>query len=214
MAGLSGFVVLLSGGAIVTMLSPRLPRRCQRRETTHAGLTSSAVVPGERRDDARKACRDDSDKVVADGIKLYYCRSIVDERSIGSHGPIFSRKDRKIHPRHQRPAGPSRVRAGAVCLSGQPFPQPRARQHFDGCACRRPLLPHRVLAISPGRDRILCRGAGPRRSRNWALYQRRQFRWKAIEPLQLVLGLSIPALVITHIAGVRLGHTLFGHEKL
>ena len=48
----------------------------------------------------------------------------------------------------------------------------------------------------------------------WALYERRQFRWKAIEPLQLVLGLSIPALVITHIAGVRLGQTLFGHEKL
>src|SRR6266849_1630065 len=48
----------------------------------------------------------------------------------------------------------------------------------------------------------------------WALYQRRQFRWKAIEPLQLVLGLSIPALIFTHLAGVRLGHTLFGHEKL
>jgi adenylate cyclase len=48
----------------------------------------------------------------------------------------------------------------------------------------------------------------------WALYERRQFRWKAIEPLQLVLGLSIPALVITHVAGVRLGQTLFGHEKL
>src|SRR2546427_6663117 len=48
----------------------------------------------------------------------------------------------------------------------------------------------------------------------WALYERRQFRWKAIEPLQLVLGLSIPALVITHIVGVRLGQTLFGHEKL
>jgi len=48
----------------------------------------------------------------------------------------------------------------------------------------------------------------------WALYERRQFRWKAVEPLQLVLGLSIPALVITHIVGVRLGHTLFGHEKL
>src|ERR1700704_6073256 len=28
----------------------------------------------------------------------------------------------------------------------------------------------------------------------WALYERRQFRWKAIEPLQLVLGLSVPAL--------------------
>jgi adenylate cyclase len=48
----------------------------------------------------------------------------------------------------------------------------------------------------------------------WALYQRRQFRWKAIEPLQLVLGLSIPALIISHIAGVRLGEALFGHEKL
>src|SRR4030088_3090356 len=46
-----------------------------------------------------------------------------------------------------------------------------------------------------------------------ALYERREFRWKAIEPMQLVLGLSIPALVITHIAGVRLGQTLFGHEK-
>ena len=48
----------------------------------------------------------------------------------------------------------------------------------------------------------------------WALYQRRQFRWKAIEPLQLVLGLSIPALIAAHIIGVRLGETLFGHDKL
>jgi len=48
----------------------------------------------------------------------------------------------------------------------------------------------------------------------WALYERRQFSWKAIEPLQLVLGLSIPALIITHIIGVRLGQSLFGHEKL
>ena len=48
----------------------------------------------------------------------------------------------------------------------------------------------------------------------WALYQRRQFRWRAIEPLQLVLGLSIPALIIAHIVGVRLGQSLFGHQKL
>jgi adenylate cyclase len=48
----------------------------------------------------------------------------------------------------------------------------------------------------------------------WAFYQRRQFHWKAIEPLQLVLGLSIPALIIAHVAGVRLGHTMFGHERL
>jgi adenylate cyclase len=47
----------------------------------------------------------------------------------------------------------------------------------------------------------------------WALYERRQFRWKAIEPLQLVLGLSIPALIAAHIIGTRLGHTLFGFER-
>ncbi|MFB9266827.1 adenylate/guanylate cyclase domain-containing protein [Bradyrhizobium erythrophlei] len=48
----------------------------------------------------------------------------------------------------------------------------------------------------------------------WALYQRREFRWKAMEPLQLVLGLSIPMLIIAHIVGVRLGQTLFAHHKL
>jgi adenylate cyclase len=48
----------------------------------------------------------------------------------------------------------------------------------------------------------------------WALFERRQFHWKAIEPLQLVLGLSIPALIVSHIVGVRLGHALYGHEKL
>src|ERR1700746_2691625 len=48
----------------------------------------------------------------------------------------------------------------------------------------------------------------------WALYQRRQFPWIAIEPLQLLLGLSIPVLVAFHVIGARLGHTLFGQEKL
>ena len=48
----------------------------------------------------------------------------------------------------------------------------------------------------------------------WALYQRRQFKWKAIEPLQLALGLSIPMLVAVHVIGARLGQTLFGQEKL
>jgi adenylate cyclase len=48
----------------------------------------------------------------------------------------------------------------------------------------------------------------------WALYQRREFRWKAVEPLQLVLGLSIPALVVAHVVGVRLSYTLFGHDRL
>src|SRR6202049_3120969 len=48
----------------------------------------------------------------------------------------------------------------------------------------------------------------------WALYQRRQFHWRAIEPIQLVLGLSIPALIITHLAGVRFDDVLFQHQKL
>jgi adenylate cyclase len=48
----------------------------------------------------------------------------------------------------------------------------------------------------------------------WALYQRRQFSWKALEPLQLLLGLSVPVLVIAHLVGVRLAHALFGIEKL
>jgi adenylate cyclase len=48
----------------------------------------------------------------------------------------------------------------------------------------------------------------------WALYQRRQFRWRAIEPLQLLLGLSIPLLLVGHVVGARLGQSLFGQEKL
>jgi adenylate cyclase len=48
----------------------------------------------------------------------------------------------------------------------------------------------------------------------WAMYVRREFRWKAIEPLQLLLGLSIPALIVSHVVGVRLIQPLFGHTKL
>lgn len=48
----------------------------------------------------------------------------------------------------------------------------------------------------------------------WALYERRQFHWKAIEPLQLVLGLTVPALIVAHVIGTRLGQSLYGHEKL
>jgi adenylate cyclase len=48
----------------------------------------------------------------------------------------------------------------------------------------------------------------------WALYQRRQFSWRTIELLQLLLGLSIPALIAMHIIGARVGQALFAHEKL
>jgi adenylate cyclase len=46
----------------------------------------------------------------------------------------------------------------------------------------------------------------------WALYERRQFRWKTMELLQLALGLSIPVLIIAHVLGVRLALTLHDHE--
>lgn len=48
----------------------------------------------------------------------------------------------------------------------------------------------------------------------WALYQRREFHWKTIEPLQLTLGLSVPMLIVAHVVGARLGQTLYGQEKL
>jgi len=44
----------------------------------------------------------------------------------------------------------------------------------------------------------------------WALYQRRHFRWRIAEIVQLALGLSIPALLCTHLIGERLGITLYG----
>jgi adenylate cyclase len=48
----------------------------------------------------------------------------------------------------------------------------------------------------------------------WALYERRQFRWKTMELLQLALGLTIPVLVMTHVLGVRLALTLHDHHIL
>ena len=47
----------------------------------------------------------------------------------------------------------------------------------------------------------------------WALYQRRHFRWKIAELLQLTLGLSIPALMCTHLIGERLGVTMYGLQR-
>jgi adenylate cyclase len=46
----------------------------------------------------------------------------------------------------------------------------------------------------------------------WALYERRQFRYRAPEITQLVLGLSIPFLLVTHFVGVRLQSPLFGRN--
>ncbi|WP_295851169.1 adenylate/guanylate cyclase domain-containing protein [Tardiphaga sp.] len=40
----------------------------------------------------------------------------------------------------------------------------------------------------------------------WALFERRQFHHRAIEPLQLILGLSIPVLIVGPVVGMRLGY--------
>ena len=47
----------------------------------------------------------------------------------------------------------------------------------------------------------------------FALYERRHFRWTATEATQLLLGLSIPALIMSHLIGLRLAASLFGHQK-
>ena len=48
----------------------------------------------------------------------------------------------------------------------------------------------------------------------WALYERRQFRYTLPEVTQLVLGLSIPALLVIHFVGVRMIPPLFGKTPL
>ena len=47
----------------------------------------------------------------------------------------------------------------------------------------------------------------------WALYERRQFRWKVIEIVQLAFGLSIPALLCTHLVGQRIALAMYGVQK-
>src|SRR5215475_11178309 len=46
----------------------------------------------------------------------------------------------------------------------------------------------------------------------WALYQRRHFRYAAAEITPLLLGLSIPLWIASHLAGVRLPGLLFARD--
>ena len=46
----------------------------------------------------------------------------------------------------------------------------------------------------------------------WALYRRRQFRYKGPEITQLLLGLSIPFLIVIHLVFARLTATLFERD--
>jgi hypothetical protein len=47
----------------------------------------------------------------------------------------------------------------------------------------------------------------------WALYERRHFRWRVIEGVQLVTGLSIPFLLAAHVVGQRVALEVFGVER-
>jgi adenylate cyclase len=47
----------------------------------------------------------------------------------------------------------------------------------------------------------------------WALYQRRQFKWKSTELIQLIFGLSIPALLCWHLISQRVSVELYGLQK-
>ena len=67
-------------------------------------------------------------------------------------------------------------------------------------------LPVSILFYSAG---IVHTGLGL-----WALYERRQFRWRTTELTQLLLGLTIPVLVMTHVLGARLAYSLYGTEIL
>ena len=48
----------------------------------------------------------------------------------------------------------------------------------------------------------------------WAVYQRRHFRYTAIEITQLLLGLSIPLWLASHFAAVRLAGAFFGYPPI
>ncbi len=47
----------------------------------------------------------------------------------------------------------------------------------------------------------------------WALYAHRHFRWTASEAWQLLLGLTIPALLANHVAATRASLALYGLNK-
>lgn len=47
----------------------------------------------------------------------------------------------------------------------------------------------------------------------WAFYQRRHYGWTGPEVLQLILGLSIPILLINHLVVTRIAYALYDLEK-
>jgi adenylate cyclase len=46
----------------------------------------------------------------------------------------------------------------------------------------------------------------------WSIYLRRQFRMPLWEALQILLGVTIPILLVDHVVGTRLAHTQYGFD--
>ena len=74
---------------------------------------------------------------------------------------------------------------------------------------------HMAFWLGPiGAAAALSRDLRPRLTRlTWALYQRRYFRWKTTEIVQLTLGLLIPVMLCGHLIGERLGLSLYGLHR-
>jgi adenylate cyclase len=158
--------------------------------------------------------RDDTENVVTEGIKLYYRRSIVMSIRLDRMARFSQEQLTKVI----RGIGVRQIRlaSGLVLfayLVSHFLNHALGNISMDALAAgvyyHTAFWQFLPVAIAFYTAAVVHTGLGI-----WALYERRQFHWKAIEPMQLVLGLSIPALIITHIAGVRFGQLLFGHEKL
>ena len=46
----------------------------------------------------------------------------------------------------------------------------------------------------------------------WSIYRRRSFRLRPVDWAQLLLGLSIPILLVSHALNTRLAHEIYGQE--
>jgi len=123
------------------------------------------------------------------------------------------RPARQIHPRDQHPADPPGV-AGWVLVAIWSAISSHASATSRWMRLRPGSIFTPVLAIPSVRS-VLCRRADNTALASGRLYERRQFRWKPIEPLPARLGLSIrPPLIITHLAACGSGHTLSDTKKL
>ena len=116
---------------------------------------------------------------------------LLDELIKPNHGRHRPSAIARTRPLDQRAAGAAGLRCDPVRLRGQPFPQPCARQYLGRCHADPESITTRGSgSSSPSRSVVLMAQRCYMGLGIYALYQRREFRWKAIEPIQLVLGIE------------------------